>query len=387
MRILFVSHSFPPADRPLSNVGGMQRVATELHSALREHDSVALRSAVLRSSWRSTHLRAGPFMIGALWKICAMAERREIDAVLFSSMVTASLAIPLKAHLRRCGVLTAAIVHGRDVTLDTPFYQRFVPRVFSAVDAVLPVSRATGEACLQRGLDRRKLYIVPNGVATHRFTSTGSNGSARKLLLRQYADQNLPERGLLLCSVGRQVKRKGFAWFVSEVMPLLPDDVHYWLAGDGPEMDDILAAAEKKGVGHRIRLLGRVSERDLELLYAASDLFVMPNIPVAGDMEGFGVVMLEAGLSGLPTIGSRLEGITDVIDEGQNGHLVPSGDAWGFSEAIMQYYRDHERHSQAKRRAENYVRHRFSWSAIADRYVNVLHTLSIPARVSDEALV
>jgi phosphatidylinositol alpha-1,6-mannosyltransferase len=326
-------------------------------------------------------------MIGALWKIYAMAERREIDAVLFSSMVTASLAIPLKAHLRRCGVLTAAIVHGRDVTLDIPFYQRFVPRVFSAVDAVLPVSRATGEACLQRGLGRRKLYIVPNGVATHRFTSTGSNGSARKLLLRQYADQNLPERGLLLCSVGRQVKRKGFAWFVSEVMPLLPDDVHYWLAGDGPEMDDILAAAEKKGVRHRIRLLGRVSEHDLELLYAASDLFVMPNIPVAGDMEGFGVVMLEAGLSGLPTIGSRLEGITDVIDEGQNGHLVPSGDAWGFSEAIMQYYRDHERHSQAKRRAENYVRHGFSWSAIADRYVNVLHALSTPARVSDEALV
>lgn len=326
-------------------------------------------------------------MIGALWKIYAMAERRQIDAVLFSSMVTASLAIPLRSHLRRCGVMTAAIVHGRDVTLDIPFYQRFVPRVFSAVDAVLPVSRATGKACLERGLDRRKLFVVPNGVATHRFASTGRNGSARRLLLDQHADTRFPERGLLLCSVGRQVKRKGFAWFVSEVMPLLPDDVHYWLAGDGPETDDILAAAEKKGVKHRLRLLGRISESDLELLYAASDLFVMPNIPVAGDMEGFGVVILEAGLSGLPTIGSRLEGITDVIDEGQNGHLVPSGDAWGFSEAIMQYYRNQDRHSQAKRRAERYVRNRFSWRAIADRYVDVLRTLSAPARVSDEALV
>lgn len=387
MRVLFVSHSFPPTNRPLSNVGGMQRVATELHRSLREHESVALTSAVLRSSWRYTHLRTGPFMVSTLWKIYLMAERREIDAVLFSSMVTASLAIPLRSHLRQCGVLTAAIVHGRDVTLDIPFYQNIVPRIFSALDAVLPVSRATGQACLERGLDESRVYVVPNGVAVQRFASAENNGAARRMLLRQFAEENIPERGLLLCSVGRQVKRKGFAWFVSEVMPLLPDDVHYWLAGDGPEADDILAAARQKGVEHRLRLLGRVPERDLELLYAGSDLFIMPNIPVAGDMEGFGVVMLEAGLSGLPTIGSRLEGITDVIDDGQNGHLISSGDAWSFSEAVMQYYRNPEFHAEARTRAAQYVRDRFSWRAVADRYVEVLDALSTPPQVSEEALV
>lgn len=365
----------------------MQRVATELHRSLRDHDSITLTSAVLRSSWRYTHLRTGPFMVSTLWKIYRMAERRQIDAVLFSSMVTASLAIPLRFHLQQRGVLTAAIVHGRDVTVDLPFYQYLVPHIFSALDAVLPVSRATGEACVDRGLDERKLYVVPNGVAVHRFTSADANGSARSMLLRRFAEQNIPEQGLLLCSVGRQVKRKGFAWFVSEVMPLLPKDVHYWLAGDGPETDDILAAARKKGVEHRLRLLGRVSETDLELLYAASDLFIMPNIPVAGDMEGFGVVMLEAGLSGLPTIASRLEGITDVIAEGDNGHLVSSGDAWGFSEAVMQYYRNHDHHADAKKRAERYVRHRFSWMAVAERYVEVLDALSSPSKVPEEAVV
>jgi phosphatidylinositol alpha-1,6-mannosyltransferase len=326
-------------------------------------------------------------MLRALWKIRTMAERREIDAVLFSSMVTASLALPLRAHLRRCEVLASAIVHGRDVTLDIPFYQRLVPRVFSALDAVLPVSSATGNACLARGLDASKLFVVPNGVALHRFAPSQSNGTARSMLTRRFPDQNLPDRGLLLCSVGRQVKRKGFPWFISEVMPLLPDDVHYWLAGDGPEMDDILAAAQRSGVRHRVRLLGRVSESDLELLYAGSDLFIMPNIPVAGDMEGFGVVMLEAGLSGLPTIGSRLEGITDVINEGQNGHLVSSGDAWGFSEAIMQYYRNDDRHFEARSSAIQYVRDRYSWRAVADRYVHVLDTLTAPIPISEEALV
>lgn len=380
MRILFVSHSFPPTDRPLSNVGGMQRVATDLFTALHEHEAVALRSSVLRSSWRLTHLKTAPFMAGTLWKIYQMAERREIDAVLFSSMVTAALATPLRKHLRRNGVATAAIVHGRDVTLNISPYQRLVPRVFSALDAILPVSRATADACLERGTPDDKIFVVPNGVAVHRFNGT-SRSAARTDLLKRFGGSDMPQRGLLLCSVGRQVKRKGFAWFVREVMPLLPNDVHYWLAGNGPEAENIALEARKKGLSDRIRLLGRVSERELGLLYAGSDLFVMPNIPVAGDMEGFGVVMLEAGLSGLPTIGARLEGISDVIEEGENGHLVTSGDAWGFSEAVMQYYHDDARLDAASEQAAHHVRHRYSWQAVADKYVRVLRGLqpSVPA--------
>ncbi len=385
VRILFVSHSFPPTDRPLSNVGGMQRVATDLFTALHEHDAVALRSSVLRSSWRWTHVKTVPFMASTLWKIYQMAERREIDAVLFSSMVTATLASPLRKHLRRHNVATAAIVHGRDVTLNIAPYQRFVPRVFSALDAVLPVSRATGEACLQRGLPGDKLFVVPNGVAVHRFNGA-SQTAARTELLERFAGSDLPDRGLLLCSVGRQVKRKGFAWFIRNVMPLLPHDVHYWLAGEGPEAENILAAARQKGLADRVRLVGRVSEHDLGMLYAGSDLFVMPNIPVVGDMEGFGVVMLEAGLSGLPTIGARLEGISDVIEEGKNGHLVRSGDAWGFSEAVMHYYREDARLQAASERAAYHVRSRYSWQAVADQYVDVLHQLRPALPTAEKAI-
>ncbi|RMH50568.1 MAG: glycosyltransferase family 4 protein, partial [Bacteroidetes bacterium] len=62
MRLLFVSHSFPPAGRPLSNVGGMQRVATELHAALRRQPGLTLESLVLRASWDTTHLKTPPFL-------------------------------------------------------------------------------------------------------------------------------------------------------------------------------------------------------------------------------------------------------------------------------------------------------------------------------------
>lgn len=377
MRLLFVSHSFPPLDAPLSNVGGMQRVATELYEALLEIPSAKVTPVVLRSTWEHTHLKAPFFLVQTAREISRMAKKEAVDVILFSSMVTASLAVLLKKKIARAGIKTAAIVHGQDVT--TPFgpYQRFVPRVFNALDAVLPVSRATGEQCTQRGLPESKLFVVPNGVKLSRFTPLADRLSMRQSLIDAVGQGDVPlhDDSLLLCSVGRQVKRKGFTWFIDNVMPRLPEDVHYWLAGDGPEGDAIIQTAKEKGVAHRVRLLGRVSDEHLALLYRGADLFMMPNIPVHGTMEGFGVVMLEAGMGGLPVIAARLEGIQDVITEGQNGHYVESGDAEGFKAAIMTYHHAPAKLEAASQRAYQHTANTFGWDAVAGQYIDVLSGL------------
>jgi len=374
LRLLFVSHSFPPMDRPLANIGGMQRVATELFDAFASMDGLELSGLLLRTSWRMTHARIPVFLWRVRHHLARVARERSVDVVLFSSMVTASVATRVQPALRQAGIRTAAIVHGQDVT--TPFgpYQRFVPKVFDALDAVLPVSRATGAQCTDRGLSPEKLHVVPNGVKLDRFAPLGARPTMRRELVQALGDpaRMLPENALLLCSVGRQVKRKGFAWFVEHVMPLLPANVHVWLAGEGPETPIIQAAAQRLGVADRVRLLGRVSDNDLMRLYRGADLFIMPNIPVPGTMEGFGVVMLEAGISGLPAVASRLEGIQDVIAEGENGHFVESGDAAGFVRAILRYDRDRGALELASERAALYTRQTYSWEAVARRYVDVL---------------
>ncbi|MFW5972743.1 MAG: glycosyltransferase family 4 protein, partial [Bacteroidota bacterium] len=175
--------------------------------------------------------------------------------------------------------------------------------------------------------------------------------------------------------------------FVDSVMPLLPPNVQYWLAGDGPENDTIREAVAARGLEDRVRLLGTLSEADLSRLYRGADLFVMPNVPVPGDMEGFGIVMLEAGLGGLPVVAARLEGIQDVVAEGLNGHFIESGDAWAFSERIAEYVYNRERLDDASERALSYVREHFGWDAVANRYVDVLADRVIPSyqRVSSVA--
>ncbi len=380
MRLLFVSHSLPPEGRPLANVGGMQRVALKLHETLEARaDANALDydALLLRSAWRTVHLKTPLFLARAGWQIARAARQNAVDVVLFSSMVTASLAVPLQGLLRRHGVRTAAIVHGLDVTTPFPPYQWFVPKVFGALDAVLPVSRATRQACLDRGAAPTRLRVVPNGIDTDRFEAPADRATARRALAAsvEASPPSPPPDGLLLCSVGRQVERKGTAWFVDAVMPRLPADVHYWVAGDGPELDTIEAAIARHDLAPRVRLLGRIPNDTLGALYRGADLFVMPNVPVEDDMEGFGIVLLEAGQCGTPAVAARLEGIQDVIADGVNGHLVAPQSPDAFVDAIAAYRNDSEALDAAAQRALHYTEDTFGWPAVADTYLSVLRTL------------
>mgnify|MGYP006420656437 CR=1 FL=1 len=361
----------------MANLGGMQRVALKLHEALQARNergaNVAYDAILLRSTWDWVHLKT-PFFLGrAAASLARAAWRNEVDVVLFSSMVTATLAAPLRGLLRRHGVRTAAIIHGLDVT--TPFapYQWLVPRVFDALDAVFPVSRATARAARDRGAVPEQIHVIPNGIDTDRFAPPDGHAAGHSTL-----GDGLPARpddALLLCSVGRQVERKGTAWFIDHVMPRLPSDVHYWIAGSGPEDDAIRAAVARNDLGDRVRPLGRVSNDNLARLYRGADLFVMPNIPVEDDLEGFGIVLLEAGQCGTPAVAARLDGIQDVITDGVNGHLVPPQSPAAFADAILQYRQAPDALRAAAGRTAAHTVETFSWSSVADLYVSALRTL------------
>src|SRR5690606_10325261 len=93
-------------------------------------------------------------------------------------------------------------------------------------------------------------------------------------------------------------------------------------------------AVQQSSQSNHIYLLGRQPDDILQLAYCAADLFIMPNIVVPGDMEGFGVVMLEANLMNTPVIASDLEGIIDVIEPGKNGYRIEVGNHTLFAKEI-----------------------------------------------------
>jgi glycosyltransferase involved in cell wall biosynthesis len=121
---------------------------------------------------------------------------------------------------------------------------------------------------------------------------------------------------------------------VDAVLPRLPSTVEYLVAGAGPDHDEIQRAAVRRGVRERVHLLGAVDDDLREVVMLGADVFVQSNVPVPGDMEGFGLVAIEAAVRGTPVVASGIEGIRDAVVDGQTGILVAPGDAEAWTAAL-----------------------------------------------------
>ncbi len=372
LRLAFVCHCLRPEDGGAGRIGGAERGGAELLAALRARDDVEVR--LLAASAASDRLGFLGFAVRTLMELTRLARAGEIDAVLFTAFPTAWMSLVLAPVMRRHGVVCAAICHGHDITFALPPYQWLLPRVFASLDAVLPVSRATAAECLARGVDPARLQVVFNGADLGRFAAPPPVEARRGILRCAFPaeTQGLGDDDLVICTVGRQVGRKGHAWFVREVMPKLRAGARLWLAGDGPEAAAIAAAAAQAGVQDRVLRLSAIPDPQLHALYRGADLMVMPNVPVAGDIEGFGLVLLEANLNGLPVVCSDIEGPAEVISDGINGRLVPAQDATAFAHTIEQLWADADERRRLGIQGESHVRETFGWAPVARSHVEVL---------------
>ncbi len=380
LRLAFVSHSLRPQDRRPAGVGGLERAAAELLAALGRREDVEVMPVLV--SAMTDPLRFAAFSVAALRQLGRLARAGAIDVVLFAAMPTAWMSVLLEPVLRRCGVSSAAICHGHDVIMGFPPYQRLVRRTFAALDAVMPVSRATAERCLARGLDPGRLHVTPNGADSARFAPAPPPEARRAILKAAFPREavGLQPEDRVITSVGRLVPRKGHAWFVREVMPRLPASARLWLAGDGPEGPAIDAAVASSGVAGRVLRLGALSENHLAALYRGADLFVMPNLSAPGDIEGFGLVLLEASLNGLPVVSADLDGMADIIVDGVNGRLAPAADGAAFAAIVQQLAVDENLRRRLASSAEAHVRARFSWDAVAQSHLDILRHLDVLRR-------
>jgi glycosyltransferase involved in cell wall biosynthesis len=180
------------------------------------------------------------------------------------------------------------------------------------------------------------------------------------------ARQSRAQEGPYLLFVGRLVPRKGAAWFVERVLPLLPAEVRLKLAGvawDGAE----LAAIQRLP---RARWLGPVSKERLADLYAGSVATVMPNMPTedGDDVEGFGLVALEAAAHGSVPIAARLQGLEDAVRHGENGFLVQPGQPGAWRRAIMEVLQwSAEDRRRFTCRARRTLERHYTWDRVAER--------------------
>lgn len=375
MRILYISHLHPPEGAPLKSIGGMQRVSMQLVNELEKREDVEIKTVIQHAPWKGIEVRTAFFLARLTRKLPRIVNEYKPDVILFSSMVTASLA---KIARNRIDVPMVTINHGQDVKMPIGLYQKFVPKIFKALDGVISVSRATRQECIKRGMSPGKGVALPNGFDMTDFKEVPDRKESREEIAEHFGI-HLNGTHLML-TVGRQVKRKGHEWFLKEVLPKVQSDVVYLAIGDGPEHENLKEIRDSSPHRDRIILAGKQPDPVLKKAYAAADLFIMPNVPVEGDMEGFGIVLLEANLASTPAVAADLEGIKDVVENGENGFKVTVYDSDKFAEQV-----DNVLSNDLEVLGENsrkYVEENFAWNKVAEQYILYLQEVIEKYRIS-----
>jgi len=174
-----------------------------------------------------------------------------------------------------------------------------------------------------------KIKIISYGVDVNRFRPAKPARYPRFLIL----------------SVGNLVEKKGFPILIDACGILKKDgfDFECWIVGDGPLFSQLRRQLERQKMVHEVKLLGARAHEDLNELYNAADVFVLPAVRTAdGDMDGIPNVLIEAMAAETPVISTYLSGIPELIDHEINGLLAPPEKPSLLAAAIERIYKEAE---------------------------------------------
>lgn len=250
-------------------------------------------------------------------------------------------------------------------------------RTFRRASAVTACSRDLARRAEALGADPDDLHVIPYGADMTRFRPEGDGdgrGVREALGLASDAD--------VVLAVGRLVAKKGFVHLVDAVGTLTGEsrDVHLVFAGSGGGESALRHQARAKDVRDRVHFLGSVARPRMPALYGEATVLAVPSVDACGNVDGLPNVLLEGLASGLPVVASRIAGIPDVVRHGENGLLAEPGDPEDLAGTLGRVLDDASLRDRLARTARRDVEEELNWSAVTDRYANVLSSASRAGR-------
>lgn len=231
---------------------------------------------------------------------------------------------------RLFGKAYVAYCHGEEITQTDG--RRYQPKVRDAIfrhaQIVVAANEFARQNLLRIGIPESRIRKVTPGVDCIRFQPT----SPRQDLVERYGLQNK----FVLLTVARLVPRKGHQLVLRALKTLRPErpDLAYVIVGTGPDESRLRQMAAELGVTDAVHFAGFVNDQELADYYNLAHVYAMPNSEDKGDMEGFGMVFLEANACGKPVIGGRSGGSKEAVLDGETGILVDPYEPGELVEAL-----------------------------------------------------
>lgn len=366
-RTLVVTNDFPP--RP----GGIQTFVHALTARL-PSDSVVVYAPAWRGAAAFDARQPFPvvrhptsLMLPApsVLRRCGDIARAEgCSRVMFGAAAPLGLLAPA---LRRRGVERfVALTHGHEAGWATlPAARQLLHRIGDAVDTVTYLGEYT-RMRLARALSdaaaARMAWLAP-GVDGDVFRPGSGGERVRERL-------GLAGRPVTVC-VSRLVPRKGQDVLIRSwpaVLDAVPGAALV-LVGGGPYRETLRRMADDLGVGHAVRFTGSVPWDQLPAHYDAGHVFAMPcrTRRFGLDVEGLGIVSLEASASGLPVVAGASGGAPDAVIDGETGVVVNGRSPAAVAEAVTGLLRDPHRANAMGERGRVWVRAEWRWDLMAAR--------------------
>jgi glycosyltransferase involved in cell wall biosynthesis len=259
------------------------------------------------------------------------------------------------------------------------FISKILKIVYNNAAAVFSVSNFTKRELLKRGVKKHKVHTVYNSIE-----SPDPNIVKSHDILREKDRLHVSPSGLVLLTVSRLDKRKGHSNVIRALkdifseIPEAREKILYIITGSGPEEQRITKLISEYKLEKNVILYGHVSEDKLPLLYTLADLFIMPNVIIhdRGNVEGFGIVFLEAAVHGLPSIAGIHGGSAEVVLDGETGFLVNGNNVAEIKEKILLFYSHRNLCKDLGKKAQQFCTTRFSLDTIfAHEYKLITHYL------------
>ena len=299
-----------------------------------------------------------------------IARERSISTVFFGAAAPLGL---LSQGLRRAGVARiVALTHGHEVWWAKVWpFSWAIRRIGAGVDHLTYLGSYT-QSQISRSLSKRAqnaMVKIAPGIDTEHFAPQESASQLR-------AELGLTDKKVIV-SVGRLVHRKGQDTLVEALPAILSSvpDAHLIFVGEGPYKDYLVKRASELKVTQAITFIGRIQYAQLPRYICVGDIFAMPSRSrLAGlEVEGLGIVYLEASACGLAVIGGKSGGAPDAVLEGETGFAVDGTSPQEVANAAIKLLSDPALAQQMGARGRKWIIDEWRWEIWSQRFAALLN--------------
>ncbi|PWI31522.1 glycosyltransferase [Flavobacteriaceae bacterium LYZ1037] len=307
----------------------------------------SLAFQIKRVSWKSIRILMYLERLVLLFRLIKTNEV-VLASGKFSLWMVAFVSLFYKKHY-------LAVIHGSEVNFKKYLLKKSIESALKRFSTIIAVSQYTQSLVSHLNLNT---IVIPNGYDVKKWQTVVPVHGAL---------QGYPQ----LMTVGNVTQRKGQLQVIKHLPQLLKiyPKIQYHCVGLPTEAKRFKQIAKDLGVAKHVVFHGRLEDTELQALLQVMDVFVMLSTETAsGDVEGFGMALIEANALGIPSIGSKGCGIEDAILDGKSGCLVAHGNASEFQDALKNILEAHETYKiEAKKWADT---HR--WEDVIKTYIKII---------------